>query len=75
MNLNHLVSDLVSGPPVASALTMLLLYAGPESVLPLVSALATFIGLLLMWWRRAREWARALVQFCRKKTGKRTRLE
>jgi hypothetical protein len=54
---------------------MLLLYAGPESVLPLVSALATFIGLLLMWWRRAREWARALVQFCRKKTGKRTRLE
>ncbi len=59
---------------MASVLTILL-YAGPESVLPLVSALAAFIGVLLMWWRRAKGWARALIQFCRKKIGERTQAE
>ena len=30
-----------------------LLYVGPDQVLPLLSILGTIIGFLLIWWRRA----------------------
>lgn len=30
----------------------ILLYAGPDQILPLVSILGTIVGILLIWWRR-----------------------
>ena len=30
----------------------LILYAGPDQVLPIVSILGAIIGVLLIWWRR-----------------------
>lgn len=31
---------------------LILLYAGPDQILPLVSVIATIIGVLLIWWQR-----------------------
>lgn len=39
-----------SGPALQS---LLLLYVGPDQVLPLTSALAAVLGVLLMFWHRA----------------------
>jgi hypothetical protein len=33
-------------------LPVMFLYVGPESILPLTSALAAIVGFLLMFWRR-----------------------
>jgi hypothetical protein len=41
-----------------------LLYGGPETILPVASALAAIIGALLMCWRRAVGLARTLIQLC-----------
>jgi hypothetical protein len=46
---------------------MCLLYLGPEVVAPILSALAAVGGVLLMFWRRVRATARALVRLV---TGK-----
>ena len=33
-------------------MAIILLYAGPDQILPLVSVIATIIGVLLIWWQR-----------------------
>lgn len=33
-------------------LAVLLLYTGPDQILPLVSIIGTIIGVLLIWWQR-----------------------
>jgi hypothetical protein len=37
---------------LSHGLPFLLLYIGPETILPLTSALAAVIGVLLMFWQR-----------------------
>ena len=57
VGVNHLLK-----PP--SALDgILVLYMGPETALPLLSALAAIVGFLLMVWHRAVALARKVWQF------------
>ncbi len=44
-----------------------LLYTGPESIMPLASALAAIVGFLLIVWQRAVALARSGFQFCKAK--------
>jgi hypothetical protein len=46
---------------------LFLLYTGPETALPLASALAAILGFLLIVWRRALDILRAAFHYCRKK--------
>ena len=38
--------------PINNQLLLALLYAGPDQILPLASALGGLIGVLLIWWSR-----------------------
>lgn len=44
--------NFTSAPNVVHYLPIILLYIGPETMLPLVSALAAIGGVLLMFWHR-----------------------
>lgn len=46
-----LIQDLVATGPTELT-TVILLYAGPDQILPLVSFLGAIIGVLLIWWQR-----------------------
>lgn len=46
------LEDLGSLPEVSQFLPVILLYIGPETMLPLASALAAIAGVLLMFWQR-----------------------
>ena len=37
---------------IPNLLAIVLLYVGPDQVLPLLSILASIVGVLLIWWRR-----------------------
>ena len=54
-------------PPASASAPLLVLYMGPETTLPLVSALAAIVGVLLMVWHRAVGLARKVWLFFRKK--------
>lgn len=36
----------------SSCLAVVLLYAGPDQILPLVSVIGGLLGVLLIWWQR-----------------------
>ncbi len=38
-----------------------MLYFGPETTMPLVSAVAAAVGVVLMFWRRVIAWTRAVI--------------
>jgi len=38
--------------PLHQLATIILLYSGPDQILPLLSILGAIIGFLLMWWQR-----------------------
>ena len=44
--------------PISSLASLMLLYVGPDQMLPLTSALAAMVGVLLMFWQRVVHWAR-----------------
>jgi len=46
------LEELGSSTDFVQYLPIILLYIGPESMLPLVSALAAIGGVLLMFWQR-----------------------
>jgi hypothetical protein len=50
-------------------LPLFVLYIGPETILPLTSALAAIIGILLMVWHRVLKLVRTTWQFCSKKVS------
>jgi hypothetical protein len=50
----------VAWPPSNQVLPWLLLYIGPDVFLPLTSALAAVVGVILMFWQRVVGWARSL---------------
>lgn len=47
--------------------TIVFLYLGPETILPLASALAAVIGVLLIVWRYVVKLARMAYQFCKRR--------
>ena len=53
------VDNLLTHTDLSSMLPIIVLYIGPETILPLTSALAAIAGVLLMFWQR-------LVLFVRK---------
>ena len=53
------VDNLLTHTDLSSLLPIFMLYIGPETILPLTSALAAIAGFLLMFWQR-------LVLFVRK---------
>jgi hypothetical protein len=53
------VDNLLTHTDLSSLLPIIILYIGPETILPLTSALAAVAGVLLMFWQR-------LVLFVRK---------
>ncbi|MGH2359700.1 MAG: hypothetical protein ACRDGM_04045 [bacterium] len=59
------VNHLLKPPSVLDGIV--LLYMGPETALPLLSALAAIVGFLLMVWHRAIALARKVWQFLVKK--------
>jgi hypothetical protein len=48
MDMYQVFHDVSIGPE----LPLLFLYIGPETILPLTSALAAVVGVLLMFWQR-----------------------
>ena len=54
MNLHHLVVHLGPHYPLADSTirSLLLLYIGPDQMLPLTSALGAAVGVLLIVWNR-----------------------
>jgi len=54
-------------PSASASAPLLVLYMGPETTLPLVSALAAIVGVLLMLWHRAVGIARKVWLYFRKK--------
>lgn len=42
----------------SSVASLMLLYVGPDQILPLTSALAAMVGVLLMFWQRLVHWVR-----------------
>jgi hypothetical protein len=46
---------------------MLLMYIGPDSFLPLGSALAAIVGFILMFWARVKAFVSRMVQPFRKR--------
>jgi hypothetical protein len=46
------LDNLASSTNVVQYLPIMMLYIGPETMLPLVSALAAIGGVLLMFWQR-----------------------
>jgi hypothetical protein len=46
--------------PSNHVLPWLLLYIGPDVFLPLASALAAVVGVILMFWQRLSGWVRSL---------------
>jgi hypothetical protein len=45
-------------------LPFLVLYIGPETILPLTSGLAALVGILLMFWHRVVGFARKVWRLC-----------
>lgn len=50
-------------------LLIVILYVGPETILPLTSALAAIVGVLLIVWHRVAGLVRKVWQFLTKKPG------
>lgn len=50
----------VAVPPSRHVLPWLFLYIGPDVFLPLTSALAAVVGVILMFWQRLVGWVRSL---------------
>ena len=46
------LNNLASSTDVVQYLPIMMLYIGPETILPLASALAAIGGVLLMFWQR-----------------------
>jgi hypothetical protein len=44
--------DLITQFDLTNQTAIILLYAGPDQILPLVSIIGTIIGVLLIWWQR-----------------------
>jgi len=53
-------SATTTAAPLASSsvASLMLLYVGPDQILPLTSALAAMVGVLLMFWQRLVHWVR-----------------
>ncbi|MFQ5668409.1 MAG: hypothetical protein ACE5I7_18550 [Candidatus Binatia bacterium] len=46
------------------------LYVGPDQMLPLTSALGAIMGVLLIFWHRVVAWGRKGWRFCLRKLGR-----
>jgi hypothetical protein len=55
--------------PAAGFLIIVILYFGPETFMPLASALAAIAGVLLMLWHRVVTLVRRFFLFCRTKAS------
>jgi len=62
---NHVLLGLIS-----SWMGIVILYVGPETMIPFLSFLAAFFGVILMFWRRIMGLARKVFQFTRSKFEK-----
>ena len=47
-----LIDCMIQNNPAELLGLILLLYAGPDQILPLVSIIGTIIGVILIWWQR-----------------------
>lgn len=56
-------------PPISALGGLILLYTGPETVMPLASTLAALIGVLLILWRRVVRFMGSAYQYCSKKVS------
>jgi hypothetical protein len=74
MHINLLICDLfrVFGLETTSWYGIIILYLGPETMMPVASALAGIIGAVLMFWQRLVRWMRKLVRYLKTKTGRPT---
>lgn len=54
--------------PLHQLATIILLYSGPDQILPLLSILGAIIGFLLMWWQRFTQLVRRAWQAAFKKS-------
>jgi hypothetical protein len=63
INISDFIAQLHTCQPL-----VLLLYAGPDQILPLLSILGAIIGFLLMWWQRFTQLVRRAWQAAFKRT-------
>jgi hypothetical protein len=42
---------------------IVILYLGPETMMPVASALAGIVGAIIMFWQRLVRWTRKLIQY------------
>ena len=50
--------------------SVIILYLGPESMMPIASALAGIVGAILMFWQRIIRWKRKFIRYLKAKTQK-----
>jgi hypothetical protein len=75
MQLNLVVCDLlrVFGWETSSWYGVIVLYLGPETMMPVASALAGIIGAVIMFWQRLAQWVRKLIRYFKARTRKTVR--
>ncbi len=56
--------------PTLAMFVALFFYTGPESILPVASALAAVVGLLLVVWQRFLLFFSRFVQFCQQRLAR-----
>jgi hypothetical protein len=71
MNVHHVIVHLSSAhPATGSAIqSLVLLYVGPDQILPLTSALGAVVGVLLIVWHRVAAVLRKGWQWLRTRRG------
>ena len=72
MHINLVVYDLVRvfGAETSHWYGVIILYLGPETMMPLASVLAGIVGAVLMFWQRLVRWTRRLVLYLKTRTRK-----
>jgi hypothetical protein len=63
------ISRIIHGAELHQVLPFVLLYIGPETMLPLASALAAIGGVLLIFWQRFVGWVRKCWRLIVRKEG------
>ena len=72
MHINLVVCDLVRvfGLETISWYGVIILYLGPETMMPVASALAGIIGAVIMFWQRLVRWAHKFVRYLKARNSK-----
>jgi len=70
MQINLVGCDLIQvfGLETSTWYGIIILYLGPETMMPVASALAGIIGAVIMFWQRLVRWTKSIVGYLKSRT-------